>query len=92
MLRWMRPRRVRLCTCGHDREAHRHYRLGSDCALCDCDRWRQPTLRWLSRRPDRRGQGIKALVRTYAWRLRHSTCLRAGAARFRSDSNETASR
>jgi hypothetical protein len=31
--------RVRLCGCGHDRGAHRHYRHGSDCALCDCPRW-----------------------------------------------------
>jgi hypothetical protein len=29
----------RLCGCGHDRGAHRHYRQGSDCALCDCPRW-----------------------------------------------------
>jgi hypothetical protein len=29
----------RLCDCGHDRGAHRHYRRGSDCALCDCPRW-----------------------------------------------------
>jgi hypothetical protein len=29
----------RLCECGHDRGAHRHYRHGSDCALCDCPRW-----------------------------------------------------
>jgi len=29
-----------LCRCGHGRSAHRHYRRGSDCALCDCPRWR----------------------------------------------------
>lgn len=31
------------CTCGHGREAHEHYRPGSDCALCPpgtCDRFR----------------------------------------------------
>lgn len=22
--------------CGHQREAHEHYRRGSDCAVCDC--------------------------------------------------------
>ncbi len=33
--------RVRLhrCRCGHDREAHEHYRRGSDCCQCDCRRW-----------------------------------------------------
>jgi hypothetical protein len=33
-----------LCRCGHDRMAHRHYRRGSDCALCDCGRWSAGTL------------------------------------------------
>ncbi|GII22417.1 hypothetical protein Pme01_20140 [Planosporangium mesophilum] len=31
------------CVCGHDRQAHEHYRSGSDCALCvspRCDRFR----------------------------------------------------
>jgi hypothetical protein len=32
-------RRLLLCGCGHERSAHRHYRGGSDCALCDCPRW-----------------------------------------------------
>jgi hypothetical protein len=31
--------RTRLCQCGHNRDAHRHYRTGSDCALCGCPRW-----------------------------------------------------
>jgi hypothetical protein len=30
---------TRRCGCGHDRGAHRHYRRGSDCSLCDCPRW-----------------------------------------------------
>lgn len=25
------------CRCGHERSAHKHYRGGNDCALCDCD-------------------------------------------------------
>jgi hypothetical protein len=29
------------CTCGHGRQAHEHYRRGSDCALCDCARFRR---------------------------------------------------
>ncbi|WP_176491760.1 hypothetical protein [Curtobacterium sp. 'Ferrero'] len=29
------------CVCGHPREAHEHYRRGSDCALCDCPRFRR---------------------------------------------------
>jgi len=31
--------RTVVCTCGHALEAHRHYRRGTDCALCDCQRW-----------------------------------------------------
>jgi hypothetical protein len=23
-------------SCGHGRQAHEHYRAGTDCALCDC--------------------------------------------------------
>ena len=29
------------CVCGHPQEAHEHYRPGSDCALCDCPRFRK---------------------------------------------------
>ncbi|PZF54949.1 hypothetical protein DEJ23_13055 [Curtobacterium sp. MCSS17_008] len=29
------------CVCGHQHEAHEHYRPGSDCALCDCPRFRR---------------------------------------------------
>jgi hypothetical protein len=45
-------RQVRRCVCGHDRHAHQHYRRGSDCALCDCTRWRprQSLIRRLGRR------------------------------------------
>ena len=25
---------AKLCTCGHEREAHEHYRKGSDCGIC----------------------------------------------------------
>jgi len=28
------------CRCGHDKKAHEHYRPGSDCALCNCPRYR----------------------------------------------------
>lgn len=28
------------CACGHEHAAHTHYRRGSECALCDCPRWR----------------------------------------------------
>lgn len=31
-----------LCKCGHDRSAHEHYRGGTDCALCECNRFRGP--------------------------------------------------
>jgi hypothetical protein len=40
----------RLCECGHDRGAHRHYRHGSDCALCDCPRWSTHLIGQLARR------------------------------------------
>lgn len=32
------------CRCGHDRDAHEHFRRGTDCASCDCARFRQPGL------------------------------------------------
>jgi hypothetical protein len=32
--------RTRPCRCGHVRDAHEHYRPGSDCSLCDCPRYR----------------------------------------------------
>jgi hypothetical protein len=35
------------CGCGHVKTAHEHYRRGSDCALCDCARYRRPLLRRL---------------------------------------------
>ena len=29
------------CRCGHPRDAHEHYRKGTECALCDvCPRYR----------------------------------------------------
>jgi hypothetical protein len=28
------------CTCGHERDAHQHYRRGTPCAQCGCARWR----------------------------------------------------
>lgn len=30
-----------VCKCGHNRDAHAHYRRGTDCALCQCRRWRR---------------------------------------------------
>ena len=47
MLRWLKALRVSrrtfaglaLCRCGHDRQAHRHYRPGADCSLCGCQRF-----------------------------------------------------
>ena len=37
----------RLCTCGHDRPAHEHYRKGRDCSLCGCTRYTGPLVRHL---------------------------------------------
>jgi hypothetical protein len=28
-----------LCNCRHKQYAHRHYRPGSECALCICQNW-----------------------------------------------------
>lgn len=38
----------RPCRCGHDADAHEHYRPGSDCGWCDCPRFRRA---WLRPRP-----------------------------------------
>ena len=32
------------CKCGHPGDAHQHYRNGTDCALCDCQRLRTGVL------------------------------------------------
>ena len=34
-----------LCRCGHDRQAHEHYRRGADCSLCECPRYQRRRLR-----------------------------------------------
>jgi hypothetical protein len=34
-----RTGRFPACRCGHQPDAHRHYRPGSDCGLCKCPRW-----------------------------------------------------
>lgn len=36
-----RTGRCQACGCGHQPDAHRHYRPGSDCALCACPQWSQ---------------------------------------------------
>ena len=33
------------CACGHSKTAHKHYRTGTDCSLCDCPRFRRGLLR-----------------------------------------------
>jgi hypothetical protein len=46
-----RTRRRLQCSCQHTRDAHRHYRPGSDCAVCACPRWSPPNpVLWLARR------------------------------------------
>jgi hypothetical protein len=51
-----RTRRHLRCSCHHRRDAHGHYRPGSDCAVCKCQRWspRNPAV-WLAGRNQRRG-------------------------------------
>jgi hypothetical protein len=31
---------MQICRCGHELTAHEHYRAGTDCAQCDCARFR----------------------------------------------------
>lgn len=42
------------CVCGHDKEAHEHFRSGTECSLCPdhgCEKYRPATgLRGLLRR------------------------------------------
>jgi hypothetical protein len=40
----------RSCSCGHGKQAHDHYRRGSDCSLCPCQRYRRPLLQRLGLR------------------------------------------
>ena len=44
MKAWLRALQ---CWCGHYRDAHSHYRYGTECALCGCQRWAPP--RWWQR-------------------------------------------
>jgi hypothetical protein len=39
----------RSCSCGHGKQAHEHYRRGTDCALCTCARYRRPRFRLFGR-------------------------------------------
>jgi hypothetical protein len=36
---WLLHRK--LCTCGHQFQAHQHYQRGTGCAICSCPRWRR---------------------------------------------------
>jgi len=47
------------CRCGHGRDAHAHYRKGSDCALCGCRRWRRKWLTGTAKGDERRAEGEK---------------------------------
>jgi hypothetical protein len=38
------------CSCGHEKQAHMHYRRGTDCAFCDCAHYHRPLLRRLPAR------------------------------------------
>jgi len=31
----------RACRCGHVADAHEHYRRGTDCAVCECAKYRR---------------------------------------------------
>jgi hypothetical protein len=34
---WLAPRAPQSCACGHDKDAHKHWRPGSDCGACGAD-------------------------------------------------------
>ncbi len=36
-----RIERSRACRCGHQPDAHLHYRPGHECGLCECAQWSQ---------------------------------------------------
>ena len=73
------------CTrCGHDRDAHQHYRAGMDCAACDCLRFRpDPPLtvryqRWREARELARAERLQGVYPRYVivgchgrWRAAH---------------------
>jgi hypothetical protein len=48
--------RTTVCECGHDHPPHGHYRVGTQCVLCECDHYRggydgegeRPSLRSIS--------------------------------------------
>ena len=39
-----REPRSQVCRCGHPKQAHQHYRAGTDCALCTCTRLKLPVV------------------------------------------------
>jgi hypothetical protein len=38
---------VRCRRCGHPKDAHEHYRRGTDCALCECRKFSASPLSWV---------------------------------------------
>lgn len=39
-LGFAKPKGPQECACGHATAAHEHYRRGTDCALCECARYK----------------------------------------------------
>jgi hypothetical protein len=37
----------RKCCCGHQRSYHLHYRDGTDCSQCPCERFQWRLLKWV---------------------------------------------
>jgi hypothetical protein len=62
-------RRPPLCSCRHSRDAHRHYRPGSDCAVCECPRlspW-NPAPGPAGRAVEARGRLSRVARRAWRW-------------------------
>jgi hypothetical protein len=38
LLKW---RHGPMCECGHEADAHEHYRQGTECVECECQRFRR---------------------------------------------------
>jgi hypothetical protein len=41
MLAFIATRVLRRCRCTHSRSAHQHYRAGTECSMCDCQKYRR---------------------------------------------------
>jgi hypothetical protein len=48
------------CTCGHQANAHEHYRRGTDCGMCSCPKFRAGSAKPAPRNDGRDDRGEQA--------------------------------